>query len=209
MDTTAPVPAEQSSAGDQIERFWIEHGEALTDPANPNQQRLNEELTRLYHQKTGEPLPASEQPAESLVDYAENPVTDPAAFDIGPQSHFGMNVGPHDGWDEQTEQQARNFMASAGLSQSSALVVANAYTELSQGYYKPERAAQQSQDLIGKAYPNEADAAVSAMRRVILEAGGESLKEWLNDTGLGNHPLVVREVLSLAERKGYISRKGS
>jgi hypothetical protein len=120
-----------------------------------------------------------------------------------------MNVGPTDGWDAETETQARQWMAAAGMSQSSAQLVANAYVEMGKNYYNAERAAVQSQELIGKAYPGEADAAVSAMRRVIMESGGESLKAWLNETGLGNHPLVVGEILTLAERRGYIARKGA
>ena len=118
-----------------------------------------------------------------------------------------MNAPQSEGWDTETETQARTWMAAAGLPQAGAQAVAHAYVEVMSEGYKPGTAAATSMEMIEKAHPGEADAAIAAMRRIIAESGGESLKAWLNDTGLGDQPMVVREVLSLAERKGYISRR--
>lgn len=188
----------------QIQDFRQQHNEALMDNGHLEHQRRVDELTAMYQAKHGE-VPETPTPAPTLGELAEKPL-EPEQYDIGPASRFALNVGQHEGWDTETETKARDWMSKAGMSQAAAETVSYAYWEVHGDRFKADEAALASQQMIDRAYPAQSDVAIDAMRRVILEAGGESLKAWLNDTGLGNHPLVVREVLNLAERKGYISK---
>ena len=58
-------------------------------------------------------------------------------------------------------------------------------------------------------YGEQKDEALAACKRVIDEIGGQKLRDWLNETGVGNSPAVIFEVSRLAERKGYLKRKAA
>lgn len=189
----------------EVGKFWSDHGDALTNAAHVEHRLRVDQLTELFRARTGETT-AQDEPEPSLLDHMEKPVA-AADYDLGPDSRFALNVGPYDSWDTETESQARDWMSAAGMSQSAAQTVANAFADLQRDSFKPDRALETTHALINQAYPGEAELAINAMRRVIHEAGGESLRNWLNETGLGDHPLVVREVLTLAERKGYIQKR--
>lgn len=142
---------------------------------------------------------------------------DPAAalkaeeFDIGPNSRAALNLPGEfleQGWDEEQEAQARTWLEGAGANAGTASAVMLAVNEIARADEEQFAAfADKSNSWLSAEYGSQKDEAIAAAKRCVMETGGQGLKDYLNSTGLGNHPQIIKEFAKLAERKGYLKKE--
>lgn len=139
---------------------------------------------------------------------------DPAAalkaeeFDIGPNSRAALNLPGEfleQGWDEEQEAQARTWLEGASANAGTAAAVMLAVNEVARADEEQCAAfADKSHSWLASTYGERKDEAIKAAKRVVEEVGGEGLRQYLNETGLGSHPQIVKEFVLLAKKRGYI-----
>lgn len=145
----------------------------------------------------------------------------PEEYEIGVGSKFAMGLPSYvdsdqdgeaerveilsDGWNSELEQDARGWMHKAGLSHMEAAQVQHALLyNMRKGFTAETVAANEqiTQSELVREYGTHAGTALDAARKVVEHAGGQKLKDFLNQTGLGSHPAVVKMMVRKAEQMG-------
>ena len=167
--------------------------------------------------KADDAKPANEPISEigyktaAVMEEAMKPLT-AEELKIGQFDDFGKALPPYDEWDAELEADARQWMASGEFNEGQARTLQLAFSEYAQNDFSQEhvdRNFDASHSYLSHRYGDQKDAAIAACNKVISEIGGEKLSKWLGSTGMGCSPAVVFEISRLAERKGYITRKGA
>jgi hypothetical protein len=106
------------------------------------------------------------------------------------------------------EQMARGWLHDAGASQFEAQELTATYlNEMRHGFTEERREANRSTalELIGKQHGGRSEEAIMAAQRVVreMEQRQPGLVEFLETTGLGNHPHIVSQFIRRAKSLGY------
>lgn len=108
-------------------------------------------------------------------------------------------------YDNAMEEKMLGLMHEAGLSQGQAQKIYSGYMEHMTGGYNEmnkTRELERTQwdhelrSTFGKAY----DEQVSLAQRAAAEFGGDEFRSWLNETGLGDHPMLVKMFAKIGQQ---------
>lgn len=198
----------------EIAAFRNQHSEALYESSHADHDRRVKELSEMTERLHGDkpandPINEFSTKKAAVIEEALKPL---AAEDIkiGQFDDFGKALPPYDEWDGELETKARTWMANGGVNEGEARGLMAAFSEGAQHDYSQEwidKNFTASHGYLDHRYGDQKEEALTACKRVVMEMGGQELKDWLNQTGMGVSPGVVYAVSRIAERKGYIVRK--
>lgn len=203
----------------EIADFRKSHEEALMSRGHPEHGVRAQQLSALYERKFGgdvegeasasssrspSPEPSEtdkvggDEPADDLARLAE-PAQQPSDYDFSKMERpFGVEVEEN----EDLERYAREWLHSGGISPAEGQALSSIYAEsLSYTPDQIERMAEQTgRDLTAK-YGDDVGAAATAALKVADETSG--LRDFLEGSGLINHPRVIDNLIKTATKRGY------
>ena len=201
----------------EITTFRNQHSAALYESGHPEHERRVSELSVLTTRLHGD-NPANDQitgtsaKTVAIVEDMMKPIA-AADFKIGQLDDFGKGLPPYDEWNSELEADARSWMAHGEFNEGDARGVMAAVRDgMAQDFSQEYSDANydKSVSYLRHQYGDEGlSEAIAASNRVVAEIGGDKLRQLLRETGLGTDPAIVFAVSRLAERKGYIKRKGA
>lgn len=215
----------------EIVAFRAENVGALTDAGHPEHSAKVQELYSLYEKGySGEAVrarEAEENQRQAAVQVDSQPsidagVLNDVAKDLQPAGspddyQFQHKTLPADGVrtddgtlpieiDKQFESDVRGWMQKGGVTPAEANGLWHDYAEeLNHGFTSERIATNEATTvrMLEAEYPGGVNEALKAANRLVQEIGGESLMNWLDQTGLGSHPRVVMTFVKKAKGKGY------
>lgn len=142
---------------------------------------------------------------DALAEDVMRPLTEDE-IDLSPTSEFAMKLpsGLDEEWNADLELKAKAWLAAAEVNAGELGGLQSAFREVVGPAWNPEKASAGAHRMLDEEFGDDKDHALNAAVKAVLDTGGEELQQFLVESGLSVHPLVVRQFVNLARRKGYI-----
>jgi hypothetical protein len=126
----------------------------------------------------------------------------PEAYQFGAAEEGGVSREP-----TALDRSARKWFHEAGLSQHQAEILYDRWTEFAEGHARDadigtQEARAAAERELRSEWGRTYDRRIAAAARAVAEFGGEPLARYLDETGLGNDPRLVRAFARIAEMVG-------
>jgi len=121
-----------------------------------------------------------------------------------PESIDGYEMGIEDNADPAAVDWFKNKAFELGLSNEQASNLAGSFTELQQDQFKAmetQRAEfkEQSIENLKKEYGSRMDSKLNSARKAMKQFAGEEFVNYLNETGLGDHPALIKAFVNIGD----------